>query len=111
MIFFAVGKSLRIVYQQLGRDLKQDISKLSNPQWLESKDSKAEHFTTVIGQHFELSVRTLKKVYEQAKKEAGFVHRNWFRDQATLNSIDKELESVSMFTKKMSQDYVLAKEK
>jgi AIPR protein len=111
MVFFTVGESFRTVYKHIGIDLDQDIRKLANPQVLESKDSKGEHFRKVVSDHFELAVRTLKKVYDQSKKEASFVHRNWFRDETSLTSIRKELESVSMFTVKMPQDFVLGREK
>ena len=109
LVFWAVGESLRVIYGNTSAKLTEDLRRLANPFWLDDKDQKGEHFRATIERHFRLGTEVLKKAYAQAEKVEGFSHRNWFRSESTLKATHAELESFSVLTSQLSDQYSLSK--
>ena len=105
LVFWAVGESLRVVYRNEEEKLKNDISRLANPSWLNESDPKGERYRAVVDKHFRLAVKAVKRVYAQDEKFDTFSHRNWFRNSATFEAIQAELEGYSDFTAEVIDRY------
>lgn len=94
LVYFAVGESLRLIYQKVGKSLERDLQLVCNPHLKAGSGKKYEHWRKVVGNHVNLfSVPALTKSYENAQKTSGFTHRNWFRDVRTLDAVRSELAS------------------
>jgi hypothetical protein len=106
MVYFAVGESIRMVYRHQGRDMVADLMHLADPRWKEGSETKYEHQRAVTKAHTEAAFQAMKKAYENARKLENFAHRNWFRDDSTLNDIRSELESFVVFMAQMPEKYM-----
>ena len=85
LIYFTVGELERQSYTQEGLDLDKDLRKLAKPNlWLadESSDPRKS-----LDKGFQIATKVLRQAYDSAQKSAAFKHRNWFRDEQTLESI------------------------
>jgi hypothetical protein len=106
MLYFAVGESLRILYRLKRMELVPDLQYLADPRWKNSRELKYEHIRAVAKAHTEAALQALKKAYESARRQEGFTHRNWFRDESTLREIHSHLESFSVFMSQMPEKYL-----
>ena len=88
MVFFALGETLRLQYNKKGLDLDSDLRKLSKPDWLDR--TKPEK--TSVENYTRIACQALIDSYNDAKKSPGFVPRNWFRKDESLESIRKACE-------------------
>jgi hypothetical protein len=90
LVYYAVGELQRQNYLKQGWNLDQDLRKLAKPNsWLGEIGSPPKH---ALVKAFEISSKVLSQQYEAAKKNnLGFKHRNWFRDQETIGSINEGL--------------------
>jgi hypothetical protein len=88
VIFFSVGELLRMIYQENPLDLQADIRRLSKPSWMDTSGHPAKR---ALAEIFKLVSAAVTKAYSQASKAPEFRHRNWFRNQETLNAIREEL--------------------
>jgi hypothetical protein len=95
LVYYGVGSLLRLIYKARKRDLDADIRKLYKPNdWVGSADG---HAKKTLAEVFRLTSTAISKVYVQAEKQAGFRHRNWFRNSNTLTDIDAELLSITEY--------------
>lgn len=105
MIFFAVGESLRVIHSHMGRSLEITLQKLGDPAWfLNAEDHRTK---ATIRRHCKLAFSSLKAAYENAKKDPGFRHRNWFRLQSTLEAAHTQLENLWPIISESSELYTL----
>lgn len=87
LIYFGVGELERQSYAREKWDLNHDLSKLSRPNsWLAENNTKPR---LALERAFEIVSKVLSQQYDlkKAKDEIGFKHRNWFRDEKTLDDI------------------------
>ncbi len=91
LIYYAVGELERQSYAKRGWSLDQDIRRLAKPNsWLPEEDSAPKQ---ALSKAFDITSKVLIQQYEAKKKnDAGFKHRNWFRDQETIRAINEGLE-------------------
>jgi hypothetical protein len=91
LIYYAIGELERKGYLKEGWNLDHDLAKLAKPNaWLAEVGSPLQ---LALHRAFENSSRVLTQQYDSAKRKSiGFKHRNWFRDQETLQSISEGLE-------------------
>jgi hypothetical protein len=96
LVFFAVGELLRLTYAQEDWELDHDLSKLAKPNdWLAGSVGNQRK---AFAKSFEIASMVLKQRYDNKKdSDAGFKHRNWFRDEETLKEIRKGLEMALVF--------------
>jgi hypothetical protein len=78
-------------YAKRGWSLDQDLCRLAKPNsWLTEEDTAPKQ---ALLKAFDISSKVLIQQYESKKKnDAGFKHRNWFRDQDTTRAINEGLE-------------------
>ncbi|MGB7191461.1 MAG: hypothetical protein WBD10_15095 [Acidobacteriaceae bacterium] len=91
LIYFAIGELERQSYSKQGWNLDHDLRRLAKPNdWKNDRKSAPSQALTKA---FELSSKVMKQQYEFSKKNIqGFKHRNWFRDQETMQKITEGLE-------------------
>jgi hypothetical protein len=106
MVYFTVGESIRMVYKHQGRDTIADLMHLADPRWKDGSDAKCEHQRAVTKAHTDAAFKAMKKAYENARKLENFAHRNWFRDDSTLDEIRSELDSFVGFMAQMPEKYM-----
>jgi hypothetical protein len=96
LVYFAVGELERLSYAKQGFDLNHDLMKLAKPNsWLADSGSKPY---AALSKAFEVGCMVLTQQYDLKKKtDAGFKHRNWFRDAGTLADIKSGLELALAF--------------
>lgn len=105
MVFFAVGESMRQVHQRLGREFDPIVGKFSNPGWY--LESDAHLYKAVVRRHWNSAFTALKNAYSEASSQVEFRHRNWFRNQLTLASIQKQLANLWNVVRENANDYSL----
>jgi hypothetical protein len=105
MFYYALGESLRISYRSQSLDLNAALRALSNPGWI--KEDEGGPAKKVLGRHYRVAFKGLIDAYEGASKDKPFIHRNWFRAQATLGSISKHIASSWDLISDHGEDYVL----
>ena len=57
--------------------------------------------------HCKLAFTALKNAYGESSKEKDFRHRNWFRNQLTLASVQKQLENLWEVVSENADNYLL----
>lgn len=96
LVFFAVGELLRQTYAKEEWDLAHDLSRLAKPNaWRADMSSSPR---TALSKAFEIASMVLRQRYETKRTSSpGFKHRNWFRDENTLNEVRAGLELALAF--------------
>ncbi len=90
LIYFAIGELMRESYKRQKLDLDNDIAKLAKPNdWL---TEPVKQPTASLSKSFEICSKVLSQQYDSKKSNSNFKHRNWFRDEATLEDIRKGLD-------------------
>jgi hypothetical protein len=91
LVYYAIGELERQSYAKQGWSLDHDMMKLAKPNaWLSEENSDPKQ---ALLKAFEISSKVLSQQYDAKKKnDAGFKHRNWFRDQETIRAINEGLE-------------------
>ncbi|MGA2200819.1 MAG: AIPR family protein [Terriglobales bacterium] len=105
MVFFAVGESMRQAYRHQGQDLGPALERFSDPNWYIEPETHS--YKAVIRRHCKLAFTALKNAYGESSKEKEFRHRNWFRNQLTLASVQKQLENLWDVVSENADDYLL----
>lgn len=105
MVFFAVGESMRQAYRHQGQDFDLALDRFSAPSWYIEPEAHA--YKAVIRRHCKLAFTALKNAYGEASKDKEFRHRNWFRNQLTLASVQKQLENLWDVVSENADDYLL----
>ena len=104
MVFFAVGESLRLLYETLGHILMVDIRKRGDSSWnARARDDNA--IKKVIGRHCDLAFRGLRKAYDASRGLPNFNHRNWFRNPKTLDDIKSHLRDYCSLAKENAEKF------
>jgi hypothetical protein len=109
MFFNALGESMRNAYRQMSQDLDASLRTLANPAWLK-QDSNAPVKAT-IGRHCKVAFISLISAYKEASRQNGFMHRNWFRSQATIASISEHVANSWSLLADHGEEYLLPKVK
>ena len=109
MFFYALGESIRTAYREQGQEPEAALRALSNPVWL--KQEQAGPIKKVIGRHCKVAFKSLSDSYKGASRQAGFMHRNWFRSQATITSIAEHVVSAWSLLADHGDDYLIPKPK
>jgi AIPR protein len=92
IIYYAVGKLLRLAYEGNITQLDPDLRKLAKVNsWIDSPNHPAKK---AVADLFKLATIAINKAYNQAAKQSDFRHRNWFRSGNTLSDINAEIESI-----------------
>jgi hypothetical protein len=94
MVYYTMGELLRLSYRSEEDALDSDIRKLSRPQWLDQADNPAK---ACLLELFEIAKVSLIQTYDASAKAENFRHRNWFRNETTLNDIRSTLASIPVF--------------
>ena len=91
LIFFSVGELERQSYAKQKWDLNHDLSKLAKPNiWLAESNTNP---CLALAKAFEIASKVLSQQYDiKNTNDPGFKHRNWLRDEKTLNDIRSGLE-------------------
>ena len=105
MVFFAVGESMRQAYRNQVQDLDLALERFSDPSWYLEQEDHA--YKAVIRRHCRLAFTALRNAYGEASKDKEFRHRNWFRNQLTLASVQKQLENLWDVVSENANDYLL----
>jgi hypothetical protein len=103
LVFYGVGEAIRVFYGHLGLELAAALQKVASPNWHDEPDAKGPKL--VLKKYFPIGVFALKNAYDAAAKAAGFAHRNWFRDKATLTAIRYEIDKLWPMFKAESSKY------
>jgi hypothetical protein len=105
MFYYAFGESMRIAYQSQGMDLSAALRTLSSPGWLkQDADGPAKK---VLTRHCKIAFKSMIDAYREASKDPAFKHRNWFRSQATLNSITEQINGSWTLLADHAEEYML----
>jgi AIPR protein len=105
MVFFAVGESMRQAYKHQNQDFDFALGRFADPNWY--LEPETDPHKAVVRRHCKLAFNALKNAYGESSKSEQFRHRNWFRDQLTLASVHKQLESLWDVVSENADDYVL----
>jgi hypothetical protein len=91
LVYYAVGELERQSYAKRGWSLDQDLRRLAKPNsWLPEENTAPKQ---ALLKAFDISSKVLTQQYDAKKKnDAGFKHRNWFRDLETTRAINDGLE-------------------
>jgi hypothetical protein len=90
MAYAAVGELLRLIYSNEPDRLRDHLSLLGRPKWLE----KDGHEKAALQEISQLAFSGLIKAYETAESLPDFRHRNWFRSKETLDGIRSNLKFI-----------------
>jgi hypothetical protein len=96
LLYYAIGELQRQNYAKEGWSLDQDLTKLSKPNsWIPGLNSGPRQ---ALLKAFDIASLVLSQQYDAKKKnDAGFKHRNWFRDQETIRTVSEGLELALKF--------------
>jgi hypothetical protein len=107
MYYYALGEAMRIVYKTSSRDLNQALGFLANPSWISK--SNDDPIKKTIARFSKIAFRSLSESYEMAASKEGFRHRNWYRSESTLSSINEHITSIWELLSEYADDHVLPK--
>ena len=88
MVFYALGEALRIQYRKKGIDLAEDLRRLAKPDWLDQTSELKQRIDNCT----RIACQALIDAYGNAAKGEGFVPRNWFRKDESLQEIRRACE-------------------
>jgi hypothetical protein len=106
MVFFAVGESLRIMYGLQKRNYTADVQRLGGPWWT-NKSPIPNPTQEIIKRHTELAFKALRKAYDLSSKTKDFRHRNWFRQESTLEEIRSNLRDYCDIARESADKYLI----
>jgi hypothetical protein len=90
LIYFTLGELERQSYAMQKGDMNNDLAKLAKPNsWLTGSGSKP---CIALAKAFEIASKVLRQQYDVKANVPGFKHRNWSRDEKTLDDIRVGIE-------------------
>jgi hypothetical protein len=97
IVFYTVGELLRMTYGTRHLDLEADLRFLSKPnKWMTVKDSSTY---SAVEELLSLASTALIQAYNKVCDQPNFKHRNWFRNEKTLQDIRAELKVIPKYRK------------
>ena len=97
IVFYSVGELLRMIYSARHLDLDADLRFLGKPnKWMTVKDSSTY---SAVEELLSLASTAVVQAYNKVSDHPDFKHRNWFRNDKTLQDIRAELKVIPKYRK------------